>query len=152
MKRRAFLIGSGCAALAGCAASGPVHFDRMMHVTPDETGKMLGRWSGPFEPVDPGGEPGIATLDVTRVDGTLMHATMTWMRGDEVWDRRELTAALAQGTAGHYNFLYAHAMIHQKGPEAYILVTTYLKDGRRYRHRLARTDVTFDHEADYQHA
>ena len=154
MRIRLLLI-AAAAALAGCAdtrtASAPVHKEKMMIVTPEETTKMLGTWRGPYTPLNEGGTPGEAVLEVTEIDGTLMRATMTWHRDGRFWYDQDITAALAQGEFGHYNFLSSHAMIHQKGPETYMLVDTYLKDGNLYRHKLGRTDIRFEKEAPFQH-
>lgn len=158
MHRRRF-VAAGAAALAaalsGCAESSgeteSIYFDRMMVVTPEETSKMLGEWRGPFTPLTKGGVPGEAVLNVTDVDGTLLRATMTWYRDGEYWYEQPITAALAQGEFGHYNFLSSHAMIHERGPLTYMVVDTYLKDGQLYRIEVGRTDISFEKEAPFQH-
>ncbi len=158
MDRRRFIAAGAAAlaaALAGCAEtsekSDPVYFDRMMIVTEGETSKMLGEWRGPATPLTKDGVPGEAVLDVTDVEGTLLHATMTWYRDGKYWYDQKITAALAQGGFGHYNFLSSHAMIHERGPLTYMIVDTYLKDGNLYRIELGRTDVKFENEAPFQH-
>ncbi|SES97028.1 hypothetical protein [Oceanicella actignis] len=142
-RRAAALALAALTAAAACGAPPPppVH---MVRVTPQTTHLMLGEWRGPFVPVDPGGRGGEAVLRVTEVEGTLMRGTIEWFRDGQLWDSRPVTAALAQGGAGHYNFLSSHAMMHAQGPETFIEVTTYLKDGRRYRHHLARTDIALE--------
>jgi hypothetical protein len=157
MLRRRFLAGGAvalAAALSGCAQTGgsdPVEFDRMMIVTKEETSKMLGVWRGPCTPLTKGGVPGEAELNVTEIDGTLMRAKMTWYRDGEYWYDQDITAALAQGEFGHYNFLSSHAMVHERGPLTYMIVDTYLKDGHLYRIEVGRTDISFETEAPFQH-
>ena len=148
MNRRLFL-GSAALAALGLTACGeyapganPVHFDHMVDVTKETAPNMLGVWEGPFTPRDGKGEGGMARMEVTDVDGTLIRGHMTWTRGGEVWHEENFTAALT--LTGHYMFLSTHVMVHRKAEEHYIMADVLMKDGNFYLHHLtAQQPVSF---------